>query len=151
MFFPNLPLAALATSQIELLADSWRWWAAMGALLALYPVSRWFTDSFRQGGEDEPFKPHRRKAIAIALIFGLLANIAAGGIIPFATDNRLSWLTMQAPAIRLVLAFAWLSWGSLSWSVAIGFADRPRRMALSAVFWWLAVYVAAGATIGAQL
>lgn len=151
MFLTVHQLTALVASKIDQLADAWAWWAAMGALLALVPVSRWVADSFRHGGEAEPFKPRRRIAIAIALVFGLLANIAAGTAVPFASDDRLSWLTEQSLALRCILAFAWLSWGSLSWSVAIGFADRPRRLALSAVIWWLAVYVAAGATIGARL
>lgn len=136
---------------LDLLSDSWRWWAAMGGLLGLRPVILWLVDFAKKCGDIDHFPPRTRFILAIALLFGLFANIAAGAVIPLATDGRLSWLEPGSPPVLVALALAWLCWGCLGWAVAIAFAASKRRMAAASVCLWFACYVGSGVTMGAQL
>lgn len=137
--------------EIDFLADTWRWWAAMGSLMGIAPVSLWIARFVRTRAAVQPFSVWTRFFLAMALLFGLVANLVAGAIIPLANEGRVSGFDQSHPLFDLSLGLAWFFWGLLSWSIAIAFAKSPWRMAGASIAWWAAVYVAADLTIGAQL
>lgn len=136
---------------LDYLADSWRWWSAMGAIVALPPVLHWIVEFVRSDGRIAYFEGTTRLILAIALTFGLIGNISAGAIIPLATDGRISWLSIDADLTRAALAVAWLAWGCLSWTIAIAFARFRWRMAAASIAWFMACYIGAGLSMGAKL
>lgn len=136
---------------VDYLADSWRLWAVMGAALALLPTGRWIARFLHRQDDFDQFKPLARLFLAIALATGLLAIVAAGAIIPLATDGRLADLTRESAIYRGSIASAWLLWGVMGWSAAIAFAAHRWRIAGASVVWWMACYVASGLSMGAML
>ena len=134
---------------VDMLADTWRWWAAMGALLAVWPVGKWLYT----------FDPHTtpylsdtvRWFLGLGLLLALLAILIAGAVIPGAGDGRIAGFDRDSLLFRQAMATAWLFWGGCAWITAIGFARRRGPMMLSCVIWWWAVWFALQETVGAQL
>ena len=134
---------------LDALANTWRWWGAMGAALAIWPVSKWL---WTFDPKTTPyFSDTVRWVLGLGLLFALFGTLVAGAIIPWASDGRLSWFTQESRAFRGGMAFAWLMWGSCAWITAVGFARSRKAMLLSAGLWWWAVYFALRETAGAML
>lgn len=134
---------------IDMLADTWRWWAAMGALLAVWPVGKWVLTF------DPSSTPHSgdtlRWLLGIALLMALFAILLAGAVIPWASDGRIADFDRNSLVYRQTIAIAWLLWGACAWVTAVAFARRRWPMVLSSILWWVAVWFAVHETAGAQL
>ena len=129
------------------LADTWRWWACLGALLGFILLFPW---AMRQCRSPEPIRIN--KAAKVTLAFVMLGAMAgwfiAGAIIPAANDGRLDWFTTEHFLYRGGIAAAWLLWGCCSWGVAIVMAKRLwHKMLAGSVAWWLAMFFAAAETM----
>lgn len=134
---------------IDNLADTWRWWGAMGAALAIYPVGKWLV-TFNP--KTTPyFTDTARWILGLGLLASLLAILIAGALIPWASDGRIDGFTRDSLLYRHGMALAWLFWGSCAWISAVGFAANRAPMIFASVLWWWAVFFALRETSGAML
>lgn len=134
---------------LDSVSHSWRWWAAMGSALAIWPVGKWLATF---DPKTTPyFSDTVRWVLGLGLLWALLATLVAGAIIPWASDGRIAGFTQESRAFRGGMAAAWLMWGLCAWITAIGFAKNRRAMMASAVLWWWAVWFALRETAGAML
>jgi hypothetical protein len=139
----------MMTGGIDFLADTWRWWGAMGAALAIWPVGRWL---YTFDPQTTPyFSDTVRWILGLGLLAALVATLVAGAIIPLASDGRIEGFTHESPAFRGGMAFSWLMWGCCAWISAVGFAPRRIAMITASVLWWWAVWFALPQTAGALL
>lgn len=88
----------MMTGGIDFLADTWRWWGAMGAALAIWPVGRWL---YTFDPQTTPhFSDTVRWILGLGLLAALVATLVAGAIIPLASDGRIEGFTHESPAFR---------------------------------------------------
>ena len=111
---------------LDSVSHSWRWWAAMGSALAIWPVGKWLAT----------FDPKTTPYFSDTVRW---------------VDGRIAGFTQESRAFRGGMAAAWLMWGLCAWITAIGFAKNRRAMMASAVLWWWAVWFALRETAGAML
>lgn len=134
---------------IEQLTDTWRWWAAMGALLAMWPVAKWLYTFDPATTPD--FSDTLRWILGLGLLMALIAILIAGAVIPWASDGRIAGFGPDSPIFRQAIASAWLFWGLCAWTTAVGFARRRWPMIAASVLWWWAMWFVLRETAGAQL
>ena len=133
---------------IDFLADTWRWWAAMGAMLAVWPVAKWL---YTFNTETPYFSDTVRWILGLGLLMALVAILIAGAVIPWASDGRIEGFTQDSVLFRFSMATAWFFWGACAWITAIGFARKRWPMIFSCFVWWWAVWFALQETAGAML
>lgn len=133
------------------LADTWRWWTSLGALLSIPLLWKWLAV---QLATDEPIRFSRVAKIALAgaLLCAMVGWVMAGVIIPLANDGRVAWFTREHFLYRPIVAASWLLWGGCAWLTAtvLSRQDWPKMVA-GAVVWWLACFFAAWETAGRAL
>lgn len=134
------------------LADTWRWWASMGALLALPPSTRfWWAYVRHNVAEHEDLRTWTRIILGAGAIMLLLATLLMGAIIPWANDGRIEGFTRDSLLYRQSVAIGWLLWGGGCWATAIAFARHRLPMVLASILWWWAMLFTVRLTYGAFL
>lgn len=163
---------------IDQLANATRWWASMGAFLALPPATRFWLgyvartlnerqaqaaqrylpravwkqiEARRTGHCGNGAHPWTRIILGGAAIVLMGATLLMGAIIPWAHDGRVSWFTRDSALYTHALTVGWLLWGLGCWATAVAFSRQYLPMVVSAVVWWWAMLFAASATRGIYL
>lgn len=130
----------------ETWADTMRWWAPVGALLALWPVSRGVVVMSRRYllDTEDHYSAHIFPTLfgAVGLWLFLVFSIIMGGILPFA--NRDIFIREM---IDHVAAWTWTLAALGCWMTSIGYARNKLLAVATAATWFIAVSFAVTATV----
>lgn len=130
---------------VDTLTDTFRWWGATGALLAIIAIGHWWKNGLGMLDMGE------RRLAAVTMFFGMVAILLAGTIIPWASDGRVAGFTQDSPLYLKVMMMAWLFWAASAWAASIALAEKKALMILGSLSWFAVTLIAANETVGASL